>query len=173
MKTSLPPLALAAMIALAGCGESVPPTETVTADESTGGGDMAATDDAAMANADDMAATNMGNAAAEPGDAANRMAGANASMTAEGNAAMGAAKPVTIKKTVSYRCDDADKSVVKVDYMSDDLAAMIRMGTGAPVKVSTDKIGGPMAADDGTRLSVSGKEVVVKSADGKTMNCKG
>ncbi len=111
-------------------------------------------------------------------DATDNMAAANDTAMA-GNAAMpssatpSASKPVTIKQTISYRCDDPDKSVVKIDYMSDDMAAMIRMGAGAPLRVVADKPGGPFTEDGGTRLSGGGKEIVLKAADGKTMSCKG
>jgi hypothetical protein len=192
MKHAIPPIALAAMIALAGCGESVPPTDTVTADESVGGGDAVSPDDAtalpnesdanvAGANGagmtggrDNMAA---GNAATMNGAASSDAMSDNSAMppgaAMDNKAGMAGGKPATIKKTISYRCDDTEKSIVKIDYMSDDLAAMIRMGTGAPVRLTTDKIGGPMTAADGTRLSGSGKEIVLKTADGKSMSCKG
>jgi hypothetical protein len=183
MKNYIPVAALVAALALAGCGESVPPTETVTADEGVGGGaDLSSADNAAITDAD-IGSNNSalaGTADADAGMNDSVLAGsagaanasANATMAADGNkmAMSDPKKPTTIAKTTSYRCDD--KSIIKIDYMSDETSAMIRAEGKPPLLLKADKIGGAMAADDGSRLSSSGKEVVYKMAEGKSVTCK-
>lgn len=178
MKQMILPLSIIALV-FAGCGESVPPTETVTADE--GGGGEIPVDEAATEGANMRADANMADANGVAANTADAVAGMNDSAMPPANRAMpsgneaasmtGPKKPATIKKTTSYRCDD--KSVVKVDYMSDDLTAMVRTGTEAPVLLKTDKVGGAMTSEGGARLSGSGAEIVFKAADGKSLSCKG
>ncbi len=168
MKQSPLPLILASAIALAACKPQVS-NDTVVPDEPTvGAGDtsgaMAGSEpnNTDMMKPEDKAA--MGNMSA--GD--NMSAGA---ATGNNSAATMPAKTPTITKTTTYRCDD--KSVLKVDYMSDEISAIVRADGEAPTLLKAERSGGPMTAESGARLSGSGAEIAYRNTKGKTVGCKG
>ena len=78
--------------------------------------------------------------------------------------------PPPIAATVEYRCKD--NSLVTVDWFKGDMMATIHpTKTGAPVRLTADKQGGPFTADGGYKLTGDQKKIEWTDAGKKEQAC--
>jgi hypothetical protein len=77
--------------------------------------------------------------------------------------------PPSIKTSATYRCDD--KSVAKIDFMSDGLSANVTVGDKPPLMLKTEAAGSAMTSADGGRLSGTGAKVSLKLPGGASQAC--